>query len=181
MRIHTIGHSTRPLEELIALLEAAPVQRLVDVRSLPRSRRNPQFDAGHLHGALASAGIDYQHLKALGGRRPAQAGGGPSPNALWREAAFRNYADYALTPGFRRGLDLLLRLARERGSAIMCAEAHWAQCHRRIITDYLLAAGVEVEHILGPNAAEPARLTPGAQAQPDGTLHYPAPQGELFG
>ena len=180
MRIHTIGHSTRSQEALVALLQEAGVELLIDVRSYPRSRRNPQFDAEALAAALGRAGIGYEHLKALGGRRGPRNGDAPSPNTAWREAGFRNYADYALTPAFRAGLEALRGLARARPTAIMCAEGHWSQCHRRIIADYLLAAGDEVVHILGPGASEPARLSPHAAPQPGGTVHYPSEQGSLF-
>lgn len=180
MRIYTIGHSTRGQDELIGLLKEAGVTRLADVRSYPRSRSNPQFNAEVLGPALAEEGIAYRHMNALGGRRGRQALTGPSPNGLWRVEAFRNYADYALSPAFRAGLEALLEGAERQRTAVMCAEATWWRCHRRIITDYLLAAGIEVEHILGPGKSAAASLTPGAEAQPDGTLHYPASQGELF-
>lgn len=180
MKVHTVGHSTRSQEELIGLLKDSGVDFLVDVRSYPRSRTNPQFNADELERALAAAGLGYRHLRALGGRRGSQELSGPSPNGLWRETAFRNYADYALTPAFRAGLDELLSLARERSTAIVCAEAPWWRCHRRIVTDYLLAAGVEVRHILGPGQVKPAEMTPGAEPQPGGSLHYPAAQGDLF-
>jgi uncharacterized protein (DUF488 family) len=180
MTIHTIGHSTRSQEALVALLREAGVELLVDVRSYPRSRRNPQFDAEALAAALGRAGIGYAHLKALGGRRGPSAGAALSPNGAWREPGFRNYADYALTPAFRAGLAALRAAARARPTAIMCAESHWSRCHRRIIADYLLAAGEDVVHILDPGASEPARLSPQAAPQPDGTLHYPARQGSLF-
>ncbi len=180
MKVHTIGHSTRSQEELIDLLQEAGVEFLADVRSYPRSRTNPQFNADVLERALAGRGLGYRHLRALGGRRGVQDLPGPSPNGLWRETAFRNYADYALQPAFRAGLEELLALARERPTAIMCAEAPWWRCHRRIVTDYLLAAGVEVRHILGPGQVKPAELTPGAEPQSDGSVHYPAAQGDLF-
>ena len=180
MKLHSIGHSTRSSDELIVLLEESQVGLLIDVRAYPFSRRNPQFNAEVLSGALAEAGIAYRHLEALGGRRGPQALDDPSPNDSWREEAFRNYADYALTPGFREGLQALLQMTRDHTSAIMCAEADWRQCHRRIITDYLLVAGVEVVHILGPGEVEPARMTEGAVPQGDGGIHYPPAQGSLF-
>ncbi len=180
MRIHTIGHSTRAQGALIGLLTEAGVALLADVRSWPRSRRNPQFDAEVLEAALGEAGIGYAHLKALGGKRGPAKDAAPSPNAAWREPALRDYADYALTPAFRAGLADLRGLARARPTAIMCAEGHWSQCHRQIIADYLLAAGDRVVHILGPGASESARLSPDAAPQPDGSLHYPARQGALF-
>lgn len=141
MRIHTIGHSARAQGELIALLTEAGVALLIDARSYPRSRRNPQFDAQVLEAALGEAGIGYAHLKALGGKRGPAKDAAPSPNAAWREPGLRDYADYALTPAFRAGLEALRGLARARPTAIMCAEGHWSQCHRQIIADYLLAAG----------------------------------------
>jgi uncharacterized protein (DUF488 family) len=179
--IFTIGHSTRPVSELITLLQQAGVERLVDVRSVPRSRANPQFNADALPGPLAVSGISYVHLKALGGLRHHPKGAPPSPNTLWRSDAFRNYADYAMTPAFRGGLDELCGLAHEHRCAIMCAEAVWWRCHRRIITDYLLLRGVGVEHIMGPGKRDPASLTPGAQPFPDGTIRYAQPdQPEEF-
>jgi uncharacterized protein (DUF488 family) len=172
--ILTIGHSTRPVGELIALLNQNGVELLVDVRSLPRSRTNPQFNAEALAPALAEAGIGYCHMRALGGLRHHKKGAPPSPNTLWRSAAFRNFADYAATAEFRTGLDELLRQANRQRCAIMCAEAVWWRCHRRIIADYLLAAGVPVRHIMAPGKTEPASPTPGVRPGPDGTLVYPA-------
>jgi len=180
MKVHTVGHSTRSQEELISLLREAGVTCLVDVRSYPRSRTNPQFNADVLERALANEGLQYRHMRALGGRRGPQDLVGPSPNGLWRETAFKNYADYALSPAFRVALSELLQLAGECQCAVMCAEAPWWRCHRRIITDYLLAAGAEVQHILGPDQVSCAEMTPGAEPQPDGAVHYPAAQGDLF-
>ncbi|MDQ6702845.1 MAG: DUF488 domain-containing protein, partial [Pseudomonadota bacterium] len=147
--IFTIGHSTHAIAELVALLRQVGVDLLVDVRSIPRSRTNPQFNADALPDALVDAGISYRHLPALGGLRHRTKGAMPSLNTLWRVAAFRNYADYAATDAFRRGLDELRALARDDCCAIMCAEAVWWRCHRRIIADYLLAEGVPVAHIMG--------------------------------
>jgi uncharacterized protein (DUF488 family) len=180
MTVYTIGHSTRSLDELVAILQEAEVELLVDVRAFPRSRRNPQFNAEALPGALDAARIGTRHLGALGGRRGARKLESPSPNGLWREAAFRNYADYALTPGFRTGLETLKALAGAQCCAVMCAEADWRNCHRRFVADYLLAAGLEVVHLLDLGRREAARITPGAEAQGDGGLHYPARQGSLF-
>jgi uncharacterized protein (DUF488 family) len=180
MEVYTIGHSTRSLEELIGLLKEAGADSLVDVRSYPRSRTNPQFNSDVLAGALERTGIGYRHMKALGGRRGAQDLGRPSPNGLWRQDAFRNYADYALSPAFGAALGTLRAMARDTRAAVMCAEALWWQCHRRIIADYLLAAGDEVLHILGPGKIESAELTPGAEPQADGSVYYPGKQGELF-
>jgi uncharacterized protein (DUF488 family) len=170
--IFTIGHSTRPLAEFVALLREAAVALLVDVRSIPRSRANPQYNNDVLPGSLAEFGIDYRHAASLGGRRHRPKGAPPSRNTLWRVAAFQNYADYAATPGFRVGLDELKQTAVTQRCAIMCAEAVWWRCHRRIIADYLLADGVAVRHIMGPGKVEPATPTPGAQPQPDRTVRY---------
>jgi uncharacterized protein (DUF488 family) len=173
--ICTIGHSTRSAGELIALLREAGVDCLVDVRSVPRSRANPQFNADALPGPLTAAGIGYNHLAALGGLRHHPKGAPPSPNTLWRNDSFRNYADYAMTPAFRAGLDELCALARDRRCAIMCAEAVWWRCHRRIIADYLLARGVAVAHIMGTGKHGSADLTAGARKLPDGTILYADP------
>ena len=174
--IFTIGHSTRTLAEFVALLRECDITLLVDVRSIPRSRMTPQFNLDTLPEALAAEGIGYQHLRALGGRRHHRKDAPPSLNMYWRVAAFRNYADYAQTGEFHAGLDALHALARDDRCAIMCAEAVWWRCHRRIITDYLVAGGVRVEHIMGPGQVDPATLTPGACVMADGTLRYRAPE-----
>lgn len=163
---------------MIALLQEAGVERLVDVRSVPRSRTNPQFNADALPGPLAAAGIGYAHLAALGGLRHHLKDAPPSPNTLWRNSAFRNYADYAMTEPFRAGLDQLCGLARGERCAIMCAEAVWWRCHRRIIADYLLARGLAVAHIMGLGKLDPADLTAGARPLPDGTILYAEPGGD---
>lgn len=173
--IFTIGHSSRTLAAFVALLRQVGVDLVVDVRSFPRSRANPQFDIGVIPESLAAQGIEYLHLSALGGRRHRLAGSAPSTNLLWREPGFRNYADYAETQRFRDGIDELLRLARSHRVALMCAEAVWWRCHRRIVADYLLARGVRVEHILGLGHVTPAVLTPGAVVKVDGTVAYPSP------
>jgi uncharacterized protein (DUF488 family) len=170
--IFTIGHSTQPVAAFIALLRQVAVDCLVDVRSIPRSRTNPQFNADTLPEALAAAGIAYHHLGALGGLRHRRKDAGPSPNTLWRVAAFRNYADYAATDAFRAGLAELRALAGAHRCAIMCAEAVWWRCHRRIIADYLLAGGIPVAHIMAAGKVDAASPTPGVQAAADGTLVY---------
>jgi uncharacterized protein (DUF488 family) len=172
----TIGHSTRSLEEFVALLQGARVEVLVDVRTIPRSRRNPQFNKDALPDSLRGYQISYEHLIELGGRRGKQPGIEASPNTFWTHEAFRNYADYALGPEFRVGLTRLRELGHRRRCALMCAEAVWWRCHRRIIADYLLSAGESVLHILGPDKIAPAALTPAAQRRDDGTLIYPAPR-----
>ena len=177
--IFTIGHSTRTLEELVTLLQLAEVTLLVDVRSTPRSRTTPQFNGDTLPGSLAAHGLSYRHLRALGGRRHRRKDAPPSPNTYWRVAAFQSYADYTQSADFRAGLDELLTLAQDDVCAIMCAEAVWWRCHRRIVTDYLLAGGTDVAHIMGSGKSAPAVLTPGARAMADGTLVYPGvPESE---
>jgi len=171
--IFTIGHSTHPIGEFLTLLQQVGVNLLVDVRSIPRSRTNPQFNAEALPETLAGAEIFYRHLPALGGLRHPKKGAARSLNTFWQVAAFRNYADYAATEAFRTGLDELRALSRDNCCAIMCAEAVWWRCHRRIIADYLLAQGVPVMHIMGLHKIDPAKLTLGAHVLPNGTLVYP--------
>jgi uncharacterized protein (DUF488 family) len=168
----TIGHSTRTLSDFIALLHEAGVELVVDVRTVPRSRKNPQFNRDSLPGELAPAGIGYIHIAELGGLRGRRKRDGPSPNTFWENESFRNYADYALTPPFRAGLEGLRKLGRGRACAMMCAEAVWWRCHRRIITDYLIDAGETVRHIMGPGTIEPARINPAAVREADGGLLY---------
>lgn len=172
--VFTIGHSTRALADFVTLLRQVDVTLLVDVRSFPRSRTTPQFNGDTLPDSLAAAGIGYRHLRALGGRRHHRKGAPPSLNMYWRVLAFRNYADYAQTEEFRAGLDTLRLLAPDDRCAIMCAEAVWLRCHRRIIADYLLAGGTRVEHIMGLGQVVLATLTPSALVIADGTLRYPA-------
>jgi uncharacterized protein (DUF488 family) len=180
LTVYTIGHSTRSVDELIALLRQVGVDLLVDVRSVPRSRWNPQFNTDALPEPLAGAGVDYRHIRALGGLRHHPKGAPSSRNTLWRADAFRNYADYATSDAFRVGLDELKALADKHCCAIMCAEAVWWRCHRRLVADNLIAGGETVAHIMGPGQIEPATITPGVQFQPDGTLLYPAAQGSLL-
>jgi len=170
--VFTIGHSTRSIEELIAALKAAGADSVADIRRFPASRRHPQFNRENLAQSLEAAGIAYRHFPALGGRRTARSDGKPSPHRLWREPAFRNFADYAETAEFRAAFDALKEMARHGNPAILCAEAVWWRCHRRIVTDYLIAAGFPVEHIFDEKKREPAKLTPGAVVRPDLTLLY---------
>jgi uncharacterized protein (DUF488 family) len=169
----TIGHSTRPIGDFIDLLAASEVSLVVDVRTVPRSRTNPQYDREALRGSLPEYQIAYEHLAELGGLRGRAQAVAPDVNAFWDNQRFHNYADYAMGGGFRSGLVSLRELGRVRRCAVMCAEAVWWRCHRRIIADYLLVAGERVFHILGPNAVAPASLTKAATPQPDGTLIYP--------
>jgi uncharacterized protein (DUF488 family) len=175
----TIGHSTRPLEELTSLLLPNGVSLLVDVRTVPRSRTNPQYNADVLPGSLAPAGLGYVHLAALGGLRGHRRDVPPEVNGYWENRSFHNYTDYAMGPEFRAGLEQLLAWGEERRCAIMCAEAVWWRCHRRIIADYLLARGEDVFHIVSSDVPEPAKLTPDARPGPEGTIVYPAAQQGL--
>ena len=172
----TIGHSNRTLDELASLLVPNDVGLVVDVRKIPRSRFNAQFNADVMPASLAPYGIAYEHMSALGGLRGRVREIPLETNALWENASFHNYADYAMTPAFRAALGELLERGRQVRCAIMCAEAVWWRCHRRIITDYLLAADRDVFHIIDKSVPEPASLTPGARAVPAG-LAYPAPLG----
>ena len=179
-RVYTIGHSSRLMAELTQLLKAKGVDLVVDVRRFPRSRRHPRFNIETLPAALAADQIGYRHLEALGGRRRRSLAADASPNTGWREEGFRNYADYAMTAPFQVALDVVIAMAEARTSAIMCAEALWWQCHRRIISDYLLVRGIDVIHILGSGETQPAALTQGAEPQADGTVHYPPAQPRLL-
>lgn len=145
LMIWTVGHSTRTLAEFLELLTVNDIEAVADVRSYPGSRRYPQFNAEALSESLAQIGIDYKPFKQLGGRRRSRP---DSTNTVWRSAAFRGYADYMDTAEFREGIETLLNLARKKRTAIMCAKAVWWRCHRSMISDYLKAAGVIVEHIM---------------------------------
>jgi uncharacterized protein (DUF488 family) len=175
----TIGHSTRAIEAFTGLLAANGVTRLVDVRTVPRSRMNPQYNRDALQKSLAAHGIAYRHMPALGGLRPRMKDVPPERNGFWENQSFHNYADYAMGPEFRAGLESLIELGRRERCAVMCAEAVWWQCHRRIIADYLLASGEAVFHILEKEVPEPALMTPGSRPGPGYTLEYPARQAGL--
>jgi uncharacterized protein (DUF488 family) len=175
----TIGHSTRPLDEFVALLREARVELLVDVRLFPRSRTNPQYNQDTLPQALGGYQIGYEHIAALGGRR-GKSDVVPSVNAFWQHASFHNYADYAMSEAFHAAFERLRELGHTRTSAMMCAEAVWWRCHRRIIADYLLASGETVLHIMSPGHIVPAKMTEAAQRAEAGTLVYPAEQGSLL-
>ena len=180
---HTIGHGTRPIVELVGLLRSVEVTLLVDVRTVPRSRTNPQYSRETLPQTLQPFGIGYQHMAPLGGLRGRAHEVAPGVNAFWDNDSFHNYADYAMGDGFRAGLSHLRVLGQGQRCAIMCAETVWWRCHRRIITDYLLAAGEAVFHILAPGKIEAATINAAARLQPGGVLTYPAPaaaQRDLF-
>lgn len=155
----TVGHSTRSLDDFIALLQAHGIRRLVDVRTIPRSRHNPQFNKDQLPESMKQAGIQYVHMPALGGLRHACR---DSVNGAWRNASFRGFADYMQTAEFEVALKELIRLARSRRTAIMCAEAVPWRCHRSLIADALLVRGLKVEEITSETATRPHTLTPWA-------------------
>jgi uncharacterized protein (DUF488 family) len=177
--IYTIGHSTRPIEIFMALLKAHDVKRLVDIRTVPKSRHNPQFAREALAASLAAEGIQYTHLPGLGGlRRTSEA----SPNKGWRNTSFRGYADYMQTAGFTESLDEAIELGRHEQIALMCAEAVPWRCHRSLVADALLVMGICAEEIIDINRRQPHKLTPFAKVK--GTqITYPPEHpvsGELF-
>jgi uncharacterized protein (DUF488 family) len=170
----TVGHSTHPIPEFIDLIRQVHIRLIIDVRTVPRSRRNPQYNSDTFAKTLASYQIGYAHIAALGGLRGKHPDLPHAVNAFWANESFHNYADYAMTEPFRHGLARLRELGRQQRSALMCAEALWWRCHRRIIADYLLAAGETVFHILQINHVEEATMTPAAQVGENGVLTYPA-------
>ena len=174
--LYTVGHSTRSSEELLALLRADGVELVADVRAFPSSRRHPQFNQGALADWLAAAGIGYRHLPGLGGRRSPVPG---SPNGGWRELAFRGYADHMRSREFQDALAELEAAARVTPTAIMCAEAVWWRCHRRLIADALVARGWRVEHLGLDGTPAVHELTEFAVVGPDGSLTYPPVQQTL--
>lgn len=171
---HTIGHSTRSIEEFVDLLRIAQVRMVVDVRTVPRSRTNPQYNLDAMSGNLAPFQIGYEHIAELGGLRGKSKAAPSGLNGFWINQSFHNYADYALTATFRTGLERLVALGRERRCAMMCSEAVWWRCHRRIVADHLLARGEAVFHLMGSDRIEPAKLTPGAVIREDLGVVYPA-------
>lgn len=173
----TIGHSNRDLDDFIDMLRAARIGMVIDVRAFPRSRSNPDFNIDRLPQELARVQIGYRHIPALGGRRPRQRSVDESLNALWRVQSFHNYADYALGDAFAAGFRELVELGRDHRLALMCAEAVWWRCHRRIIADHLLLSGHDVDHLLGPGQLEHASPTPGVEKDRRGRVIYPAPPG----
>jgi uncharacterized protein (DUF488 family) len=177
VKIWTIGHSTRKIDNFIAALEAHGIRALGDVRALPGSNRYPQFNKEALAQSLAERGIRYEHFPELGGRRKAKP---DSRNTAWRNASFRGYADYMETDEFGRGIERLVDLANETGAtAIMCAEAVWWRCHRALISDFLKARGFEVIHIFDENKSEPHPFTSAAKIL-NGELTYRDPSLPLL-
>ena len=170
--IYTVGHSTRTIEGFVDLLRCGPVELLVDIRSTPRSRTNPQYNLDTLPEALAAYQIGHIRIAELGGRRPKSKTVPPEINAFWTNQSFHNYADYALSYAFHAGLAQLRALSSDRRCAVMCSEAVWWRCHRRFVADYLLAEGREVFHLMGEARVDPAKMTPAAK--PEGrALVYP--------
>ena len=158
--LFTVGHSTHPIEEFLRILEAYGIRQLVDVRTIPRSKHNPQFNQENLAASLKGAGIVYRHMPGLGGlRKPRR----DSINTGWRNASFRGYADYMQTSEFRENLGCLIGIASGTATAIMCAEAVPWRCHRSLIADALVARGVAVQEILSAAKVQPHTLTPFAK------------------
>lgn len=171
--IYTVGHSTRTIEAFVELLRAGGVQIVADIRSVPRSRTNPDYNLDTLPATLAPFQIGHTQISELGGLRKKSKQISPEVNGFWANQSFHNYADYALSEEFRLGLTRLTSLASERRTAIMCAEAVWWRCHRRIVADYLLMEGRSVFHLMGDDRVEPARMTEVAVEAEDG-IHYPS-------
>ena len=176
--LYSIGHSNRSLGDFLALLQANGIRALADIRQFTRSRANPQFNADTFATALADDGIVYEHIVSLGGRRSSKLEN--SPNGFWEHPAFSAYADYALTDAFESGFARLREIAGEKRTAMMCAEAVWWRCHRRIVSDYLLVRRDNVMHIVSDAEPKPATLTPGAVVREDGKVVYPPEQPALL-
>lgn len=171
--VYTIGHSTRPLEQFVELIRGFDVNTVVDIRTVPRSRTNPQYNLDTLPESLAEFGIRHYRISELGGLRKKSSTVAAETNAFWVNRSFHNYADYAISEEFETGLNQLLELSESRTCAIMCAEAVWWRCHRRIVTDYLLVRNAKVFHIMGEGKANEATLNPAASVQGLKVL-YPA-------
>jgi uncharacterized protein (DUF488 family) len=174
MTLWTIGHSTRPIDEFLALLKAHDIQQLVDVRTVPKSRHNPQFNTDRLAKSLKKAGLVYHHMPQLGGLRKAKK---DSINTGWRNASFRGYADYMQTDQFVEALEELMAYGTDKSTAIMCAEAVPWRCHRSLIADALTSRGWTVQDIMTEQRADPHRLTPFAKVS-QGRVTYPAPMDQ---
>jgi uncharacterized protein (DUF488 family) len=174
--ILTVGHSTHPLDEFIPLLKAHGVKQLVDVRTIPRSRHNPQFNRDTLSAKLRNARIGYRHMKGLGGLRHPRK---DSPNTGWRNAGFRGFADYMQTSEFAENLHKLIELAKKKQGAIMCAEAVPWRCHRSLISDALTVRGVAVEHITSRTSRRAHKLTSFAQIDGERVVYPSEPTPDL--
>ena len=171
--VYTIGHSIRSIVQFVELLRASRVEMVVDIRSTPRSRTNPQFNLDALPQALASWQIAHTRIEELGGRRNKSKTVPPEVNGFWTNQSFHNYADYALSDEFRVGFSRLGVLSSERRCAVMCSEAVWWRCHRRFVADYLLHDGREAFHLMGTAKVDAAKMNPAARAK-GGSLVYPA-------
>jgi len=169
-RIWTIGHSTRTADAFVALLKSQRIDRLADIRTIPKSRRHPHFGREALAARLSAERIEYRHFPDLGGLRKPRA---DSANGAWKNASFRGYADHMQTPAFSAGVDALLEFADDGRLTVMCAEAVWWQCHRMLVADFLTAKGIDVQHILSETSVQPHRLTPFARIDENGALAYP--------
>lgn len=174
MTCFTVGHSTRSIDEFLALLTKAKVHTVVDVRKLPGSRKYPHFNEDALAESLAQTGIGYRRAESLTGRRPVSKSVPFEVNGFWNNRSFHNYADYALSDEFAAGLTELRQEASEHHVAIMCSEAVWWRCHRRLIADHLLAQGDPVIHLMDAGKQSPASLTEGSEIGADGKVRYPA-------
>jgi uncharacterized protein (DUF488 family) len=172
LSLFTIGHSTHPQDEFLKLLTRHGINALADIRRFPGSRKHPHFNRDRLAATLPDAGIEYHWFEPLGGRRKDSSG--QSKNLGLRNESFRNYADYMATPEFREAVGRLTELARETRTAMMCAEGLFWRCHRRLVSDYLLARGVAVEHVMPSGELRPHTLTEGARVDGE-KLTYPAP------
>jgi uncharacterized protein (DUF488 family) len=176
-KIFTIGHSTRPIVQFIELLQGNGVRQVIDIRAIPKSRHNPQFNSDTLAASLRAAGLGYVHLKELGGLRRAKP---DSINSGWRNASFRGYADYMQTPEFNQAMERAVHLAQTTMSALLCAEAVPWRCHRSLVADALLVRGIHVEQIIDEGKPTEHKLTPFARVR--GTrITYPSDQGSLLG
>ncbi|MCB1365793.1 MAG: DUF488 domain-containing protein [Rhodobacteraceae bacterium] len=173
-RFATVGHSNRGMGEFLDILRMAGTGTVIDIRAFAKSRRNAVFNDDRLARTLGEAGIGYRHMPALGGRRARQTGVDPALNAMWRVRSFHNYADYALGGAFAAALAELVAAARDRPLALMCSEALWWRCHRRIVADHLLVHGYPVCHLMGAGRMQRAALTPGARPTAGGRVIYPA-------
>lgn len=174
LTVFTVGHSNHPFARFLELLTQHRIELLADIRRFPSSRKHPHFNGESLAASLGAEKIRYEWIEALGGRRPALSESA-SPNQGLRNQSFRNFADYMLTPEFQHGIDRLLADAAKSHTAIMCAEGLWWQCHRRLVSDYLVANGLAVEHIFPNGQTKPHVLTPEAQTAA-GRVTYPAPR-----
>jgi len=178
MNLWTVGHSTHTIDAFVRLLAAHEIEQVADIRTVPRSRRHPQFETDALALSLPERGFGYAHVARLGGwRQP----GPDSPNGAWRNRSFRGYADYAMGEEFAEGLAQLRRLAAARRTAMMCSEALWWRCHRRLVADRLLVLGDTVCHIGSGGRASAHRLTPFATVEPRGQITYPAVEAKPRG